>query len=186
MLTPPSFPWRTSRLVLRPLETKDADVFSAYRSDPLVAQFQGWEAPFSLEQAANFILQMQHTTPGTPGQWYQIGIERQDTHELVGDCAFQVEEHDPALAEIGYTLARAGWGQGYATEAVGRLLGYLFDELEIQEVIAICDELNVLSGRVARRLGMVFDDFKYEPVYFKGRWCQEHHFHLRKEDRHKQ
>ena len=39
----------TSRLVLRRFAPGDEAAFAAYRSDPEVARYQSWEAPFSLE-----------------------------------------------------------------------------------------------------------------------------------------
>ena len=43
---------------------------------------------------------------------------------LIGDCAAHVRADDPRQAEIGFTLAAEHQGQGYATEAVRRLLEY--------------------------------------------------------------
>jgi RimJ/RimL family protein N-acetyltransferase len=43
-------------------------------------------------------------------------------------------------AHVGYTLARAHWHQGYATEAVQRLLAYLFEELGFHCIIAETQE----------------------------------------------
>ena len=37
----------TERLVLRRFRPEDLDAFVAYRSDPQVARYQGWEAPYS-------------------------------------------------------------------------------------------------------------------------------------------
>jgi aminoglycoside 6'-N-acetyltransferase len=127
------------------------------------------------------ISQMQAVVPGTPGQWCQIGIELLSTHELIGDCAFCIEESDSTHAHIGYTLARAWWGHGYAAEAVSCLLDSLFDGYGVHEVTAICDELNMASMRLARSLGMEVDELMPEPVPFKGRMCREYHFHIQRE-----
>ena len=59
--------------------------------------------------------------------------------ELIGDCAFQVSEEDGQQAKIGYTLARPYQGSGYATEAVTGLLNYLFGDVKLHRVIALCD-----------------------------------------------
>jgi len=54
-------PIETDRLILRKFELRDVPAFAAYRSDPEVARFQGWEAPFSEQQAAKFIRSMRRS-----------------------------------------------------------------------------------------------------------------------------
>src|SRR3990172_12657922 len=39
----------SQRLTVRRFRADDAEPFAAYRSDPAVARYQGWEAPYSLE-----------------------------------------------------------------------------------------------------------------------------------------
>lgn len=111
---------QTSRLILRAFDETDIDVFLTYRSDPDVARYQGWEAPFSREQAASFIQSMQERVPGTPGEWFQVAITLKDSSDLIGDCAFKILGGDPRQAEIGMTLDRKYQGFGYATESTLR------------------------------------------------------------------
>ena len=80
---------RSRRLLLRRLGVGDLEGFLAYRGDPEVARFQGWEA-FSREQALAFLQRQEGQVPGVPGEWLQIGIVVQETQELVGDCALKL------------------------------------------------------------------------------------------------
>lgn len=41
----------TPRLCLRPFQDADLEAFLAYRNDPAVARFQGWEMPYTREAA---------------------------------------------------------------------------------------------------------------------------------------
>jgi RimJ/RimL family protein N-acetyltransferase len=166
------FRLETPRLILRSFEERDALPFTAYRSDPEVACFQGWEAPFPPEEAARFVAEMMRAHPGTPGAWYQVAIELRSEEEMIGDCAFCVST-DGRQAEIGYTLARAHQGQGYASEALTRLLGYLFSDLNLHRVHANIDPENVPSARLLERLGMRREGRFVESLWFKGRWADE-------------
>ncbi len=163
----------TPRLILRPFEEQDAEPFSHYRSDPEVARYQGWEAPFSLEQANQFVAEMKGLRAGTPGRWYQLAIERKETGEMIGDCAFQVLLEDRHQAEVGFTLARAYQGQGYASEALKRLLAFLFDEIKLHRVRANIDPENLRSARLLERVGMRHEGRFIESLWLKGRWCDE-------------
>ena len=167
-------PLETQRLILRPFRHADLDAFVAYRSDPLVAAYQSWDLPFTREQGIAFITAMQQATPGEPGAWYQIAIELSATAELIGDCVFCRLNEDPRQAEIGYSLARAHQGQGYATEAIVRLLDYLFGELALHRVRAICNVENVASARLLERVGMRREAHFLENFWFKGRWSSEY------------
>jgi len=171
-----SFSLQTSRLVLRPFEDRDIEPFRLYRSDPEVAKYQGWEAPFRLDQATRFVNEMKARTPGEPGQWYQIALVLKTTGELIGDCAFQRLAEDHHQAEIGFTLARAHQGRGYAAEAVTRLIDYLFGELGLHRVRANCDPENAASARLLHRVGMRHEGRFVESLWFKGRWVGEDWF----------
>ncbi|HNX96274.1 MAG TPA: GNAT family protein [Candidatus Aminicenantes bacterium] len=172
------FRLETRRLVLRPLGPADAEAFSAYRSDPQVARFQGWEAPFSLERAREFIARLAEPEWATPGEWFQVAILRREDGGLVGDCAFQRLAAEPRQAQIGFTLARRYQGQGYAAEAVMALLGYLFEGLGLHRVTAVCDAENGTSIRLLERLDFRREGDFRENVWFKGIWGSEYLYAL--------
>lgn len=169
-----SFPLETQRLILRSFRDDDLDTFVAYRSDPAIARYQSWEAPYSAKWAAAFIAELQETVPGTPGQWYQAALEMKASGAMIGDCAFRVQADNPKEAEIGFTLGRAYQGQGYGTEAVGRLLAYLFDNLDLHRVVAICLVKNLTSARLLERVGMRREAHFVENVWYKGAWASEY------------
>ncbi len=162
------------RLLLRPFVPEDASVFSAYRSDPEVARYQGWDAPFDLTQAHEFIAAMAQVVPGSPGAWCQLAICLRSTGDQVGDVAFRVLADEPQQGEIGFTLARSHQGHGYATEAVTALLGHLFGALGLHRVRAVCDVENPSSARVLERLGFRREGETCEATWFKGHWSSEY------------
>ena len=168
----PAFYSETERLILRSFQPTDLAAFTAYRSDPEVARYQGWDAPYPDAKAQEFIEEMQAKTPGTPGQWYQVALERKSAPGLIGDCAFHVLE-DGRQAEIGFTLAQAYQGQGYAAEAGRRLLQYLFAELHLHRVTATADAKNLASIRLLERLGLRREGTFIENTFFKGSWGSE-------------
>ena len=162
----------TERLRLRPFVSEDLDTFHAYRADPAVAQFQGWE-DFTREDARAFLDQQLALTPGTPGTGAQIAIERKADASMVGDVFFYRPDDEPPRAQIGYTLQREAWGHGYASEAVRGLLGYAFDVLALHRVTALTDVENERSIALLERVGMRREAHFVENEWCKGRWCSE-------------
>lgn len=57
------------------------------------------------------------------------------------------------VAEIGYSLAPAYWGQGLACEAVGLMIDYLFDVEGYRRICADTDPENAASNALLTRLG---------------------------------
>lgn len=164
----------TERLLLRPFQPSDLDSFVAYRSDPEVARYQGWDAPYSAEKAAAFITKMQKASPETSGDWYQFAVELRQNNAMIGDCAFHTLAEDKRQAEIGFSFARSYQGVGYATESIERLLVYLFRDLALHRVTAICDVENTASARLMARVGMRREGHFIDNIWFKGDWGSEY------------
>jgi RimJ/RimL family protein N-acetyltransferase len=167
----------TTRLILRQFKESDLEAFLAYRNDPEVATYQGWDVPFSRHEAAEFVHKMAIVRPA-PGRWIQTAIELKWTHEMIGDVAFHIKKDDERQAMIGYSLARPFWGYGYAYEAVSGLLRYLFGELHLHRVIAECDVENTASWKLLEKLGFRREAHLVENIYFKGRYGSEYHYAL--------
>jgi len=165
---------KTDRLILRPFQESDLNAFSDYRSDPEVARYQSWSAPFSLDQARSFLVEINRVEPGTPGYWYQFAIERRNNPGIIGDCGFQVWKEDEKQAYIGFSFAQKYQKQGYASEAVHRVLEFLFTEFRLHRVSAICDVDNTASARLLEGMGMRREAHLIENIWFKGSWGSEY------------
>jgi RimJ/RimL family protein N-acetyltransferase len=162
----------TKRLIIRRFRSDDLDSFVAYRVDPDIARFQSWDK-FTRADGIAFIAEMNLQHPDTAGEWFQFAVELKSTREMIGDCALHVFADEPTEAEIGFTLAPDSQGQGYAREAVAKLLDYAFDSLRKRRVVAITDERNLKSIAVLERLGFVRNPGGREPMEFKGEICRE-------------
>jgi RimJ/RimL family protein N-acetyltransferase len=170
------FPLETDRLLLRYFCDSDLDEFLAYRSDPQVACYQGWNVPYEWEVGRAFVDEMKNTQPGTPGKWFQAAIELKSSKRLIGDCAFHVMANDTRQDYIGITLARQFWRNGYGEESIHRLLEYLFSELNLHRVVAECDVENTASYMLLKRLGFRREAHLIENIWFKGAWGSEFHY----------
>ena len=174
-------PLHTTRLLLRRFGEADVQPFLAYRSDPAVSRYQSWET-CDLAEATEFVRRHQSQEAGVPGQWLQIAIALKDTNALIGDCAFKVQAHDPRQATIGVTLARENHGQGFATEALSCLLAALFERLKLHRAVADTDPENTASWTLLERLGLRREGHLRQSLWFKGRWADEYHYAILRED----
>ncbi len=164
---------QSPRLVLRRFKEADLPTFVGYRSHPEVALYQSWDH-YTMSDARAFLEEMSAIHPAMPGKWFQFAVERKTDRQHIGDCALLIEAGDPEQGRIGYTMEPQYQGQGFATEAVRRLLDYFFGTLKKHRVIATLDVLNKPSIRVVEKLGMRREGHFIENALFKNRWCDEY------------
>ncbi len=143
----------TENLLLRRSRPDDAETISIYRSDPDVHLHQGWDRT-DPEGVRAAIEEMLGRAPGESGGWVQLSVEERDGGQLVGDVGLSRAEGEPGVIKVGYTIAPAFQGRGYATEAVGALVAYAFDTLGADVVLAYASAENIPSIRVAEKVGM--------------------------------
>jgi RimJ/RimL family protein N-acetyltransferase len=143
----------TERLVLRRSRPEDADAISAYRSDPEVHRYQGWDR-LDPEGIRADIVAMAGREPGSPGGWVQFSAVERESGRLVGDVGLSPAEDEPGVIKLGYTTSPEFQGRGYATEAVGALVAYAFDTLDADIVRAYASAANTSSIRVAEKVGL--------------------------------
>ena len=101
-----------------------------------------------------------------PGRQDLFAIRLKETGRLIGIILYFDEKEDSC--EIGYGIGSAFWNQGYATEAVGRFLEYLFREKGMRTVYASFFTGNDASRRVMEKCGMSYDHFSEKELTYLG------------------
>jgi aminoglycoside 6'-N-acetyltransferase len=170
-------PVRTERLVVRRFAAGDVPAFAAYRSDPEVARYQGWDAPVPEAAARRLVAGFAAAEEGKPG-WYQYAVECDGV--LIGDVGI-CWAGNRMQAEVGFTIARAHQGNGYATEAVRCVLDRVF-AAGVRRVSAECDARNTASARLLERLGFGLEGHRRRHTWLKGEWTDDLLFGLLAED----
>lgn len=171
----------TSRLRLRRFRDADLPPFMAYRNDPDIARYQGWDS-ISHADAQAFIETQRAIHAGAPGVGMQIAIESKATGLLIGDCYFCIAADDPQQAELGYTLAAEAQGRGLATEAIAAWLTYAFPAYHLHRVTALLDVENHRSAALLERLGFRREGHFLQSGWFKGKWCDEYLYAVLREE----
>ena len=138
------------RVFLRPFSPADVPAVLAYASDPEVTRHLQWDAYNDPETAASFI----RSTLGGGDTWFARAIVLRATDGVIGGADLRVVSPPDRRAELGYGLARAHWGRGYASEAAGLLVRFGFERLGLTRIQAACAVENDRSIRTLERLGM--------------------------------
>lgn len=143
-------PLVTERLDLVPFGPGFEAAFHTIWGDPEVIW---WGHHHSAERSADGYARLLDRIAALPAGLGWAFLRLRATREIVGDVVLDVAPPQFGGVEIGWHLARAHWGQGYATEGARPLLGGAWD-VGLDEVIATIVPVNLLSIRVAERLGM--------------------------------
>lgn len=163
--------FESARLVARRFDPRDLAAFVAMRNDPEVARFQAWKG-YSDDDGRQLLAEMASRNPGEPG-WFQFALEERVSGLLVGDCGLRILESDHRLAQIGYTIARASWNRGFASEVVGAFAAYAFAQFPIYRITASVDPRNVASCRVLEKNRFVKEAHFRQSEWFKGEWADD-------------
>ena len=171
----------SERLELSPLRPEDAPALFAIRTDPSVAQFQGW-SPTDHAEAEAFIARQASAVFDTPDSWFQLAIRPLGGDSLLGDLGVYFFEEGSRQVEIGFTLSPAEQGQGIATEAVRTLLDHLFGALDKHRVIASVDPRNGRAIALLRRLQFRKEAHFVKSLLVAGEWVDDVRFGLLREE----
>ncbi len=153
----------TERLILRDPRPGDAPALAARRSDPDVARYQSWQTPFTLEQAEPMVSHSAGLSGLVVDEWSMVTVTDQDG-TVVGDIAVLLS-WDGRVADIGYTFASEHWGRGYAAEAVGGIVRWLFEERAVERIAAGLNPENIASAMVLERNGFQFEGQKVQAYW---------------------
>ena len=143
-------PIETERLLLRAFTADDVDAMLDVYGDPEVMRF----IPSGVLDAAATARMLASYARVQQARGYAFwAVTLKSTGRLIGDAGFNVfaATGEP---ELGYSFARAAWGNGYASEAARACLGAAFAHLDCDRVVALVDVDNAASQRVAAKIGM--------------------------------
>jgi RimJ/RimL family protein N-acetyltransferase len=148
---------RTDRLLLRRWRPEDQSTMAQINLDPEIARYLN--RPVDDAAVAGFYGQVvDHWERFGFGLWAVESLHLPLAGRFLG---FVGLAHVPSFLaaagdapELGWRLARACWGQGFATEAAIAARDDAFSRLGVAELISVIHPRNVRSQRVAMKVGM--------------------------------
>ena len=169
------FSIETARLMLRPFTWDDLEFVIALHGDPDVARYIGYGKPRSEAETRSWLEST--LTAYDQDQLGHIAVLTKADGTLVGRCGLsllEIEAEPPRNSaprcfwnrgsapvgmtititfELGYTIAKRYWGNGYATESAAAVRDFAFASRGNDELVAAIFPDNHASKNVARKLG---------------------------------
>jgi RimJ/RimL family protein N-acetyltransferase len=156
----------TERLLLRRWLPDDLDPYAALNADPLVMEHFPSTSSRAQSRADIETFETRFDELGY-GLW---AVEVPGIAPCIGFIGLNPVTFDAPFApavEVGWRLARAYWGAGYATEGARAALRFGFDTLGLGEIVSFTSPRNVRSWHVMEKIGMTrdpADDFDHPRV----------------------
>ncbi|WP_316832858.1 GNAT family N-acetyltransferase [Pedobacter aquatilis] len=136
----------TERLTLRQISIEDKGAIFALRSDAAVNKFLSRSASHSIDDAINFINQVNENIKNNNSLYWVICLTK--TKAVVGTiCLFDFSSEQNSC-EIGYELMTSFQGKGLMTEAIEKVISYVFETLQFQKITAFTHKGNLNSTKL--------------------------------------
>jgi len=149
----------TERMVLKKIQTGDAEKFFELNSDPEVMKYISGGEPTPMEECEAIwqrVSALYERYNDKFGTWM---AHLKSTDETVGFFILRPDKLKPDTVEnpeLGYRLYRKHWGKGYATEGSQALVDKAFEFLDCDSVYAVSMTENQASQKIMKKVGMKF------------------------------
>lgn len=154
----------TSRLLLRQFKINDVDdMLKNWVQDEEVTRFLTWQPHENKATTINILNEWIHQYAKL--DYYNWAIVLKDCQEVIGNIAVVSHNEKAQLAQIGYCLSRKYWHQGIMTEALNKVIDFLFDQVQYECIQSHHNIQNPHSGAIMKKCGM-----KYEGTLRHSDW----------------
>ena len=147
--------------------------------DPLPTDLEGWHSLISDSEAMYYLQDIMTQTEEESRQNLEIAIsearspdrtkyffavEHGQTGEFIGSAGYTVTGSTPfgKFVGMGYFLLPKHQGKGYATEAIGEVIRFAFEDDNVFRISTGCLKENIGSEKVMIKCGMIKEgDYKH-------------------------
>ena len=155
----------TPRLRMRQWRESDREPFAVLNTDPVVMEFFPALVTREASDASIDAWQSQFAQRG----WSNWAVEVAETQTFIGFVGLSIPRRVfpfSTCVEIGWRLARAHWGNGFATEGARGALRVGIEQLALPEIVSFTTVLNLRSRAVMERIGMhdTHEDFNHPGI----------------------
>ena len=156
----------TERFLLRKLSLDDTDDMFEYANKSEVTEFLTWSPHPDKAFTFDYLAYLQNRYKS--GDFFDWAIVYKESGKMIGTCGFTRFFFQHNGAEIGYVVNPEYHEQGIATEVVGRVIRYGFENLALERIEGKFMIENVASRRVMEKNQMMFEGIRRKGMLIKG------------------
>lgn len=169
---------KSARLILRKLEDKDAEALQAFSHDPEVYRYL---PTFLFEQKyddAGKVISRLYDECFEESIILGIFVHDDKAEEFAGLAELYGYKDKLHKISVGYRLRKELWGRGIASETLGLMVNYLYDETDIEIITASTMIENRASARVLEKNGFELvvraaeEDWGFDKPTLADKWIR--------------
>jgi ribosomal-protein-alanine N-acetyltransferase len=142
---------KTERLTLKPMCREYLATTHEYAGDPENTRLMVFLPKDNEEETLAYIMDAEREFLKEKPEYYEMAVFCGERH--IGGISLWIMDGQ-TKAELGWTINKRFFGNGYAPEAAKAMIDYAANALGIRHFIAQCDTENAPSQRVMEKLGM--------------------------------
>jgi len=146
---------QTSRLQMRRIEATDADFLVALMNDPAYIEHIGDRGLRTPAEARAYIGDVVLPSYRRHGYGMYLLTLNEDGPRV--GIAGLVNRPNLADVDVGFAVARAHWGYGYASEAAAAVLVHAARDFGLKRVVGVVAPGNAASIRVLEKIGLSYE-----------------------------
>lgn len=155
------------RVVLREFRMDDVDGTFGVVGDHHVTDWLSFDAR-TRDQAADMVTGIVGRAQDYPRREYYLAMTRREKDDLIGFARLGLS--GMKAAKLGFAVAAAEWGHGYATDAARAMVGFGFRELGLHRISAAIGPANSASMAIVTKLGFLPEGRIRDHVFTNGAW----------------
>ena len=156
----------TDRLILRRIKESDADeAFKNWTNDPKVTRYITWDPHGNVEVTKKLFKDWEdrYNEPYT----YKWVVYVKELDQIIGTIDIVDKKVVNKTCEIGYCYGSKFWNKGYGTEALKKVLEFLFNTVGFELIEIKHQEENSASGRIMQKAGLKYETTLRERILDK-------------------
>ncbi len=158
----------TERLFLRKLTPADAGDLREWLGLDIVYKYWGRSASKGEKNPELLFIDPRPNVKRRPSHDFIWGIENKEDKRVIGIIEVFDVEND-RLGSIAFRVSPGFWGRGICTEALRRVVDFVFSETTLDRLHAEADIENAASNKVLKKCG-----FTHEGCIRNGKMCSRY------------
>lgn len=178
--------FQTNRLLFKELSPAYLADIHQLHSLQQTDEFNTLGIPGSIDITTNLLQGWLELREAIPRRSYIFCVELMESGQFIGLIALNMGKLHYRIAEVWYKIHPTYWAQGYATEALQKMLEFGFTHLNLHRIEAGCAVENAASLRVLEKAGMTREGRKREILPIRGQWVDNYFYAILETDFEKQ
>jgi ribosomal-protein-alanine N-acetyltransferase len=158
---------KTKRLLLRRMTFNDAHELFKLRSSELVMKYIDRERTKEIKDAEIIIGRIDNDINNNNGIMWGITLA-ENPGRILGNIGYWRIMKEHQRAEIGYMLHPSFWRQGIMKEAIGTIIDFGFNRMNLHSIEAHINSENNASAKLLESTGFVKEAYFKEDFFFDG------------------